>query len=61
MRSNAMKKAQPAAARSVHTMIRMPAETRQKLETLASTEDRSVSKMAVICIEDSLKARGVGA
>jgi predicted transcriptional regulator len=47
-------KAQP---KSVPTMIRMPPEVRAQLEEVARIEDRTMSKVAVRCIQEGLKAR----
>jgi len=45
------------SADSVATMIRMPQPIRADLEQMAARERRSVSKMAVLCIEEGLKQR----
>lgn len=44
-------------ARSVYTSLRMPREMRQRLEEIAREEERSVSKVAVRCIQDGLAVR----
>lgn len=61
MSTSTAKKPKPARpGRSIQTMIRMPAEVRSRLEKLAEREDRSVSKMAVLCIEQGLPLQESG-
>lgn len=61
MRASTAKKTKPGRpARSIQTMIRMPAGVRSRLERLAELEDRSVSKIAVLCIEQGLPLREAG-
>ena len=45
------------APQAVATMIRMPQAVRERLQDLAEREQRSVSKMAVMCIEEGLSKR----
>lgn len=58
--STAKKPKSARPARSIQTMIRMPADVRSRLERLAELEDRSVSKIAVLCIVQGLPLREAG-
>lgn len=58
--STAKKPKSDRPARSIQTMVRMPAAVRSRLERLAELEDRSISKIAVLCIEQGLPLREAG-
>lgn len=55
MKTAALQKAKREGAKSITTMIRMPVHLRERLEERAARDGRTVSRMAVVCIDRSLE------